>query len=243
MQPGSFIIDGVHSDKLKSLIQYRPELETPRRKVKLVEVSGRSGDIPFDEEAYENTTMSLTLFTMGDSWEEVVYNRERIVYHFDHGRYVDFIPYFDSNKTYRAMLSNGPSFISSGLHPEVSEYTLDLTIKPYKMLPDVTFEFINKSTVINKTFYTSEPRITIYGSGDITLKVNDMPFVLKGVDGTITIDTEVAHSYKITAGVLLGQDNKVYTLDYPVFNPGENVIEWIGNVAKVVVSPKWRTLI
>ena len=243
MKPGSFIIDNIDSSALKSVIQNRPDLETPKRKLNFVSVSGRSGDLPFDEEAYENTNMNLILFTMGQSEEELIYIRSKILHAFDHGSYVNFIPYFDSNKTYRVMLSSGPSFTSSGQNPEASQYALGLTVKPYKMLPKVLFETTSAITITNNTFYISEPKITINGTGDITLKVNGKPFVLKGIESYIVIDTEIAHSYKTVNDILLGQDMKVFTLDYPILTPGKNTIEWTGNVTSVIVEPKWRSLI
>ena len=243
MKPGSFIVNNIDSSTLKSIIQFRPELDYPKRKVNFEDVSGHSGDIPFDEEAYENTDLKLTLFTAGKSEEEVGYNRSLISHAFDHGTYTSFVPYFDPNKTYRVMLSSGPSFTSSGQHRKISQYTLDLTVKPYKMLPKVIFELSEKATIRNSTFHVSEPKITVYGTGDITIKINGRAFVLKGIEGYIIIDTEIAHSYKSVNGILLGQDMKVFTLDYPILTPGENTIEWTGNVTSVILEPKWRTLI
>lgn len=244
MKRGSFSINGIYSDELNSVIQNRPEIQTPKRKVNFREVNGRSGAIPFDEEAYENTTMPLLLFTKGQSEDEVTFKREQIVHHLNHGTYVDFIPYFDQKKVYKVMLSNGPTFTGNGVHKNFLPYSLDLTIKPFKyFIPQSKMEITKGTILVNPSFYISEPRIKLYGTGDSTLTVNGKTFVVKNIQEFITIDSEIAHSYKEVNGIISGQDNKIFTLDYPVLNTGSNTITWSGSITKVEIEPRWKTLV
>lgn len=244
MIPGSFIIDGTSSKDLNSLIQERPVLNTPKRKINFKTVSGKNGQTPFDEEAYENTEMNLLLFTQGETEEEVTYKRESIVWALDHGSYVDFIPYFDPNKVYKAMLSSGPIFSGSGAHINVLPYALSLTIKPFKFLrPDDVISSSSSVTVFNPSYYDSEPTITLYGTGDSTITVNGVPFVIKNIQDFITIDSEIAHAYKNQNGIILPQDDKIFTMDYPMLSKGSNVISWTGTISRVEIQPKWRSLI
>lgn len=241
--PGSFIINNVHSDELNSQIQHRPEIYTPKRKVNFIEVKGRSGAVPFDEESYENTPMTLSLFTKGETEDEVTNKREQIVYAFDSGSYAEFIPYFDSGKIYKAMLSDGPIFSGSGTYKNILPYSLELTIKPFKYYRNqLKVEVTNGVTLVNPSFYISEPKITLYGSGDSTLTINGKTFVVKNIQEFITIDSEIAHSYKEVNGVITPQDSKTYTLDYPLFSKGNNVISWTGSITKVEIEPRWKTL-
>ena len=93
MKQGSFIINGVSSEELNSLIQFRPEIQTPKRKVQRHSIPGVSEDYIFDEDAYENTPINLELFVKGESQLELNEIKNKISHTFIGGRYIDFTPY------------------------------------------------------------------------------------------------------------------------------------------------------
>lgn len=79
----------------------------------------------------------------------------------------------------------------------------------------------------------SEPVITVYGSGEITLMVG---MIIVELDG-ITLDTPLMEAYKGATGM-----NGCMSGDFPTLLPGKNAISWTGNVTKVVIQPNWRYL-
>lgn len=245
MIPGSFIVNGIESGELNSYIQNRPEIKTPRRKVNFREVSGRSGAVPFDEKAYENTELTLNIFTSGHSEEEISNKKDKIIYAFDGGSYFDFIPYFDPDMIYRVMTVDGPNFTGKGTHKNFLPYNVGLTVKPFKYFRknNNKMELTNGATLVNPSFYESEPIITIFGSGDISININGRIFNMKNVQETIIIDSKIAHAYKNNNGNIVGQDNKTYTLDFPILDKGQNLITWSGNVTKFEIEPRWKTLV
>ena len=93
------------------------------------------------------------------------------------------------------------------------------------------------STITNPGSVYSEPVITVYGSGTITLMVG-MTFVeLENISGNIVVDSVVQEAYK---GQTLMNDHM--SGDFPILRPGMNAISWSGNVTKVVIKPNWRYL-
>ena len=83
----------------------------------------------------------------------------------------------------------------------------------------------------------SEPRVTVTGSGDITLMVGTTIVELTDISGSIVIDSVLQEAY--TGSELM---NDHMSGDFPVLKPGANAISWTGTVTRVVVRPNWRYL-
>lgn len=241
MKAGSFILKGINSEDIDTVIQSRPVLETPRRRVEFKQSYGQDGLNPYDEEVYDNTPLSLFLYSNGSN---AVYTREIVYDLFNSGDYIDLVMYCDSTKVYKVMTETAPKFESRYYMGEGLSYGVELTVRPYKYLIDSPNkeEVTISDTMFNPTLYSSLPIITIYGSGDITLTVNGIDFVVKGVVDHITLDSELMFAYKEVNGILTSENLKVYTKQYPYLKPAENVISWAGTVNKVEVTPRWRSL-
>ena len=243
MDIGGFIVNGIGSDELKSHIQHRPQIVAPRRKVSFREVSGRSGAVPFDENAYENTTVSLTLVTYGSSEEEANYNRGKVFDAFNSGGYVPFIPYFDPDKIYMVHLES-MVFVGSRVYGHNQPYEVTLTVKPYKYERlQEPMAFTSSATLLNPYYYPSKPLITLYGTGDSTLSVNGDQFVFKNIQGSLVIDSETENCYRMNGGQIINENKKMYTLDFPELKPETNIISWTGNITKIEIEPRWQSLI
>ena len=93
------------------------------------------------------------------------------------------------------------------------------------------------STITNPGSVYSEPVITVYGSGDITLMVGTDIVELEGISGSITLDSQIHEAYSGTASM-----NSAMSGEFPVLKPGQNAISWTGDVTKVEISPNWRYL-
>ena len=83
----------------------------------------------------------------------------------------------------------------------------------------------------------SEPVITVYGTGDITLMVGTIVVELEGVSGSITLDSELQEAYSGTTDM-----NSAMSGEFPLLKPGMNAISWTGEVSKVEIQPRWRYL-
>lgn len=101
----------------------------------------------------------------------------------------------------------------------------------------------NESTITNAGNYLSKPKITVYGSGDISLYINDMHVlqITLGDEGYITIDTAQMEAYKDTLDNL---KNRLVIGDYSNarLKPGANKIYFTGTVTKYIVENYSRWL-
>lgn len=244
MRPGEFHINNVLSFDMGAFIQSRPVIDTPKRRKEGRVVAGRSGTILFDEEAYDNTTMELLGYCLGDDQYTASYNRERLFTMFDSAEYLDMVFYFDPKKIYRVDLEEPLSFESRHYYGEGQAWTATLSVKPFKYFTySRKTEMTTPGSLINPTLIFSKPLIRVNGSGNIMLVINGKSFELRGVDGYILLDSNTMHGYKEENGIVYNENDRVYTLDYPVLIPGENTISWTGNVSSLEIDPRWRALV
>ena len=101
---------------------------------------------------------------------------------------------------------------------------------------DVTIS-TSGDTITNPGSVYSEPLITVYGSGNITLMVGTTIVELTNVSSNIVLDCALKEAYK---GTVLMNDHM--SGDFPVLKPGLNAVSWSGNVTSIVIKPNWRYL-
>ncbi len=93
-------------------------------------------------------------------------------------------------------------------------------------------------TITNPGNVPSEPVITVYGSGEITLMVGLTIVELEGVSGSITLDAPLMEAYSGATSM-----NSNMSGDFPTLVPGMNAVSWSGGVTKIEVHPNWRYLL
>lgn len=123
-------------------------------------------------------------------------------------------------------------------HPHRT-FTVNFRCQPFwylKDVPNLTLT-VSGSTVTNPGNVASEPVITVYGSGDITLMVGATIVELEGVSGSITLDTPLMEVYSGITSL-----NGSMSGDFPVLVPGMNAVSWSGGVTKIDIWPNWRYL-
>lgn len=241
MIKGEFIINGIESKELKSHIEFRPQIATPRRKVERREVGGVSGAYLYDEEAYENTPIDLELILQAGHSDDIGEIKDLIAFTFQGGRYIDFTPYWDKNMVYRVEVVEPPMFRPIGTFDTICRYTVSLSAKPFR---EYTEKIISSNgTIENPTLYPAKPIITLTGTGDMKLIVNGEEYVFKNIDDNIIIDSQIESAYRMVGGKPNGRDNRMYTMDFPIFKSGKNVISTSGNATKFKVEVRWVKLV
>lgn len=251
MRRGEFTLDGVSSLNYGLLIQDRPDIEVPVRRVQMRTAYGTSGDLPFDEEqgdgeeVYDNTVMNLSLLALADG-RTASENRERIATWMSSSRYKEFIPYFDTKKKYQVMLDPTQKFLlqNKDYLGDIHVGTAVLTVRPWKYYVDnYQIQMSSAGAIFNSYLHDTLPLITIYGTGDVTLKVNGVSYLIQNIVTSISLDSERLFGYKESStGVITNENAKVRFKDYPRLKTGINTISWTGTVTKVVVDPRWRAL-
>lgn len=142
----------------------------------------------------------------------------------------------DPEVFYKAKVVN--HFDISYLIRNYGEFVVLMDLEPFSYKLGVQdLMLVEGGTIHNTGSFESQPVITVYGSGNITLNINEKPISLTGISGSITIDSVIQDAYSGSNNF-----NNQMSGDFPVFKVGANTISWSGSVSYVVVKPNWRYL-
>ena len=233
----SFNFAGKNSyDDFGILISQRPNIPSPKRRVNTINIPGRDSNLRFDEKTYDDITLTV---------ECSVKDRENIadkiddikVWLFGAGE-SDLIFSFQDDKKYTAQVVNAIDF--KQVYKYFSEFPIIFNCRPFKYAVENNIvNIIETGTTINNLgTIESEPVINIYGSGDIVFKINGQQISLKSVSEKIIVDSVIQDCYDDAGDNLNGNMSG----EFLKMKPGENIIEWSGNVTKVELLPNWRWL-
>ena len=143
---------------------------------------------------------------------------------------------------YEARVINQISFrkILRGRSPR--SFTVNFRCKPlFRLYSGETEQTIETSgaSITNPSTVQAKPKITIAGSGDVTLMVGGTQIVeLTGIEEGIVLDSEIQEAYW---GETL--QNSRMSGPFPTLKPGPNAISWSGGtVTSVKITPRWVTL-
>ena len=228
---GWFKFKGKDSRDFGILISSVPQQTKPERRVEHITIPGRNGELTQDEDTYEPYTISLQCSTRGsDRLDEIVTWLNGAG---------ELILATEPDKVYKASIYN--KIAISDVIYLYNSFLIQFRVHPFKYSVNAygdTLELTTATKVRNSGSIYSEPIITVFGSGDITLTINGKDFPLFGVDGYITIDSEMMEVFKGNTN----QNSKYGAVEFPRLEVGENNISWTGNVEKVEIHPKWRWL-
>ena len=226
-----FKFKGIDSRQMGVIVTAMPETVRPERRVESITIAGRHGSLHTDEGVYESydRTMECAIkkrAKLDESAAWLVGSGEMIFS-------------TEPDKVYQVMISNQVSI--SQMMRMFQKFMVTMDTQPFKYSVNAfndALELTAPTKIKGKGSVYAEPIITVYGSGDITLTINKKDFPLYGVDGSITIDSEMMEVFKGN----VNQNSKYVAVEFPRLEVGENEISWTGNVEKVEIHPKWRWL-
>lgn len=113
------------------------------------------------------------------------------------------------------------------------KFTVQFECQPfsYELNPQKA-ELTAPGTLYNQGTFESQPTITVYGNGNITVTINGNPFTIQGVSGAATVDCENLLAYS-------GSTLLITSGEFPVLTAGKNTIDFTGT-SKIVIQPNWR---
>lgn len=216
---------------------------SPESDIEFVEVLGRDGDVAIDNQRLKGVDISLPvalippkgistsdLATKVSEWlkNDVGWHALRLssVYGYE----------------YTAMLQAG--FNVEQMLRQYGETVLTFRVKPYKRrISQQSINFTSSTTLINPEQRQSKPLIEVEGEGDITLQNNGKDWlVLKGVDGRITVDSDLMSVYKDNLPQFDKMASHLRPL-FPILHDGENNLTATGNITEIIIEPRWEAVV
>lgn len=226
-----FKFNGIDSRQMGVKVTAMPSTTRPERRVETIKVDGRSGTLHADEGVYEayNKVMECAVIDRKKIDEIAIWLNG----------FGEIIFSTEPDKVYTVLLANKVDI--TGMMRTFQRFQLTMECQPFKKSVNAfgdTLNLTEGTKIYNKGTFESRPVITITGSGNITLTINEKNYVLTGVSGSITIDSEMMEVYSGNQN----ENSKYNATGFPVFAVGENEISWTGNVSNVEIKPNWRWL-
>ena len=228
-----FTWNGVRCTEYGIHVSEQPPLTMPAERATFINVPGRSGSLTTLEgnDVYDDLVLTATCFISNIS------------------RITEIAAWLKGSGTvtfanrqggfYYARIVNQISFEKILRGNPYRSFAVNFRCKPFWYTEAVTPITLTTSgsAITNPGNVYSEPVITVYGSGAITLMVGMSIVELDGFPGSITLDTPLMEAYQGQISM-----NGCVSGDFPRLLPGQNAISWTGSVSRVVIQPNWRYL-
>lgn len=226
-----FNFKGIDSRSMGIRVTAMPETVRPERRMESITIAGRNGTLHTDEGVYDSydRTMECAVIKRAkiDEIAAWLVGRGKMTFS------------TEPDKVYDVTISNKISITQ--MMRTFQKFIVTMDTQPFKYSVNAaseTIELTAPTLVINHGTVYSQPTITIYGGGDISLMINGDIFPMYSVEGSITIDSEMMEVFKGNAN----QNSKYGGESFPRLEAGKNTVSWTGNVEKVVIEPRWRWL-
>lgn len=233
------IYNGTNSHDVADLvITELPEMVIPEERVTFTDVPGLSGSLTQTQgtDVYHDRTLAVECYLRQPTADNI----DKVAAYF-RGAGKLYLPNRPDGY-YEARVINQISFrkILRGRSPR--SFTVNFRCKPlFRLYSGETEQTIETSgaSITNPSTVQAKPKITIAGSGDITLMVGGTQIVeLTDVENGIVLDSEIQEAYW---GETL--QNSRMSGPFPALKPGPNAISWSGGtVTSVKITPRWVTL-
>ena len=203
-----------------------PERISPKRRDESIIISGRHGALTTTDGTFESYILQVE-FILKD-----ISKTDKICSHFKGEG--DLIFSDNLNRRYKARVNNQIEF--SRVIRSLKRFAVEFEVQPfmYESVPS-TIILTEPTDILNTGTFESEPIITVYGQGNITLTFNNSNIILNNIEEKITINSEILNAYDGNSSL-----NNKMSGDFPVFKLGENNISWTGSVTKLEITPNWR---
>ncbi|MFZ7301628.1 hypothetical protein ACLSY4_14760, partial [Enterococcus gallinarum] len=218
MTYGYFEIDNQKSSDFDLYIDTEISFASPEVKGEFVEVSGQDGEPFLTDGKLKNVPKSFPAYLMPTEVSQ-------------QQRATDISNWLKNNVGWKELFFSGDKeYIYQAIY--TAEYEVEANIvgygktiltfnvKPYKFLKTGLTEEVLATSITNPTNRISRPKITIKGTGNITLQIGKSTYNLKDVDSGVVID--VLYDQVKSLDGTRPQWNKITTYPLPGINPGLN---------------------
>ena len=225
-----FIWQSISSLDMGLWLSQYPDFVRPTERVSQVVIPGRAGILTLSEglQVYEPITLTCRVQALRTANAEALQGwlsgRGLVIF---------------GNQPARAYMAHiMEEVVFTRISNVLMEAQIQFSCEPFKRQypaeADITLSAAG--TVTNPGNVEAYPVITITGSGDITLTVNDGTFEITDADTSVTLDC--------SARLAISNDGKNVlertSGDFPYLLPGANAISWTGSVTSIVITPNWR---
>lgn len=228
---------GVSSDDVGVVVEYSPPLNGPERVLETVQVPGRSGGLLIDTGAFRNYEQAYEIYFSSGRDKAPAGARAVRAWLMGPSGYQRLEDSYDPDY-YRLAYYAGPAEIENVMN-RFGRASLAFTCQPQRWRKDGEFPLPcqNGGSLYNGGF-PARPLIKVSGTGAGTLSVGGVAVSLLSLDGYVMLDCDTQNAYQGT----VNKNGTISAPEFPVLQPGENVVSWTGGVTSVEITPRWWTV-
>ena len=231
-----FIFNNKKNIDLGIKVVKRPNIPIPERNIELKSLKGRDGSLTRDYKTYNDIKISVSLNFISEENDFINKGAEIAdwLYNINDNKLI----FSDNDKFYYKVKKIECKDIERSLKV-IGKFIVTFVCDPYKYYIDNNeIEITNSTEIVSPILVeTSKSLITVFGTGDIDLTINNKKVQLEKIDGSITIDSSIKECYK-------EKENLSYRMigEFPKLIRGKNTININGNIEKIIIKPNWRCL-
>lgn len=224
--------DGKSSEDVKVFVEAYPQRTIPARKFEAVSVPGRSGDVIFPQDAFENYEQIYSVYI----------SAEKTKLHNMAGKVIEWLAQSGYKRLedsyepdiYRMAYYTGGTSIES-FFDEFGRAEISFNCMPQRWLieGERAISLTKNMKLTNPTIYPAKPKIKVTGSGNGTLTVGGQVITLTGISSYLIIDSETMNCYKESTN-----ENRKMSGKFPELS-GTTQITWSGGITAVEITPRW----
>ena len=244
-----FKYNGGDSRDYGVLIRNKQTYNQAEKDITFEPVAGKSGDIVIDNGRYNNIEIGYGVTLFAPTFNDMSVNQNlNLAYAtqdlkdwlISDGNYHKLTDCYDPDYYRMACYTGGMEFET--FTTNIAKTDIIFNCKPHKYRHDGEdlIEVSHGEIIYNPEAHESLPYIKIYPqkTGAVILGIKNQTINLSEVEGYIEIDSEMQNVYK----GLTPQNNLLKSTGYPILASGFNTINFVSNVAKVEIIPRWRTI-
>lgn len=208
------------------VVEKTPTISKGKKRIETYSIDGRSGFLTIDKGTYEPFTVSIECHAK----EGADFNQIKAF--LDGYGAVSF----DNSKEYTGIINNAISFEKVA---NFKSFMIQFLLNPIaKDITATTTTISSSPATLNITgaTYKMEPIITLQGTGEVTLTINNKVFTITGLEAgkTYTIDCELKEAEDNNHNNILNNTAG----DFPELTPGANTIEYTGSITSLQINYK-----
>lgn len=239
-----FIYNGRSSEEFGLHIEKKDVFSAPEYDVDFTSIPGRSGDLIMSNRRFANIKVSYTVFLARKNVSALsdVLRAVKGWLYTEPDRYHAITDSYDTGYLRYGVIS-GSLDIEEQFN-KLGSFRVTFNCKPYKYstegLQEITVE--NGGGIFNPEAFTAKPVVTLKGSGDFSLTLQNGGYSktwnFKGITDGVVCDSEQMNFYYNTT--LL--NDKVTGDGFPELPPGETALTVSSGVSEIKVTPRWCCL-
>lgn len=239
-----FTYNGRSSEEFGLHIEKKDVFSAPEYDADFTSIPGRSGDLIVSNHRFANIKVAYTVFLKRRTIAELsdVLRAVKGWLYTEPDRYHEITDSYDTEHLRYGVIS-GSLDIEEQFN-KLGSFRVTFNCKPFKYsldgLQEISAE--NGGSLFNPEAFTAKPIITLKGSGDFSLTLQNSGYNktwnFKDITDGVVCDSEQMNFYY---GTTLLND-KAAGDGFPELPPGETVLTVSGGVSEIKVTPRWCCL-